>query len=106
MTTTDLSKFGWREKKMAAALLHAACNGLPSDFCDDEVTIMMNTHSGNVFLTNSEHQVAMLNGFDLVSFYSCPVCGHEGFANEMKHNEENLDCQEYLVDIGVKKEGE
>ena len=49
-TTTDLSKFGWREKKMAAELLTIMCEqGLPDDFNDDEVVVMMNTYSGNVF---------------------------------------------------------
>jgi hypothetical protein len=100
MTTTDLSKFGWREKEMAAELLLAACKqGLPEDFCDDEVTIMMNQNSGNVFLTNSQDEVAMMNGDDLESFYSCPICGHEGFKDEMEHGEDNEECQEYLKDI-------
>lgn len=101
MTTTDLAQFGWREKKMAAELLEAACNGLPNDFEDNEVTIMMNTSSGNVFLTNSEFQVAMMNGDSLESFYSCPECGHEGFLDEMEHNLDSKDCQAYLKDIGL-----
>lgn len=103
-TTTDLSKFGWREKRIASKLLDAACKGLPDDFEDDEVTVMMNTKSGNVFLTNAEYQVAMLNGDKLESFYSCPICGHEGFAEEMDHNDDNEECQQYLKDIGLKNE--
>lgn len=98
-TTTDLSKFGWREKRLAAELLNAACKGLPSDFYDDEVTIMMNTQSGNVFLTNSEYQVAMISGEELKSFYTCPQCGHEGFLDEMEHNPDDSACQEFLTDI-------
>lgn len=99
--TSDLSKFGWRERRMAAELLTASCDkGFPEGFTDDEVTICMNTGSGNVFLTNSEFQVAMMNGDRLESFYSCPNCGHEGFKSEMEH-EGNKDCQEYLHDIGV-----
>lgn len=101
-TTTDLAKFGWREKGMAADLLIAAKKGLPEDFDDDEVTVMMNMNSGNVFLTNSEYQVAMMNGDALESFYSCPECGHEGFKEEMAHAEDRIQCQEYLRDIGVK----
>jgi hypothetical protein len=101
-TTTDLSKFGWRERKMAAELLTAACDqGFPDDFEDDEVTIMMNMNSGNVFFTNSEYQVAMMNGDKLESFYSCPECGHEGFKDEILHNEDNAECTRYLKDIGV-----
>lgn len=100
-TTTDLSKFGWREKRLAARLLTEACKGVPSDFNDDAVTIMMNLNSGNVFLTNEDFQVAMMNGDTLESFYSCPECGHEGFAEEMEHNEDNEECQNYLKDIKV-----
>ena len=101
ITTTDLAKFGYREIKMASALLNAWVNkGLPEDFDNDAVTIMMNTHSGNVFLTNSDFQVAMINGDKLESFYSCPICGHEGFKEDMEHDGDD-DCQEYLKDIGI-----
>lgn len=100
MTTTDFSKFGARERQLAADLLNASCNkGFPDDFEDDEVTIMMNQNSGNVFFTNADFQVAMMNGDDLESFYFCPQCGHEGFLDEMDHNEDDEDCQEYLNDI-------
>lgn len=102
MTTTDLSNFGWREKKMAAELLNAACSqGLPEDFYDNEVTIMMNQNSGYVFLTNSDFQVAMMNVDKLESWYTCPICGHEGFKEDMQHGENEKECQEYLKEIGA-----
>lgn len=105
ITTTDLAKFGYREKAMAAKLLQAMIDkGLPNDFYDDEVTVMMNTNSGNVFLTNSEYQVAMMNGDKLESFYSCPECGHEGFFDEMKHGE-NKECKSYYKDIKSNRKG-
>lgn len=101
ITTTDLSKFGSREREMAEELLKAwRTNGLPEDFNDDEVTVMMNMNSGNVFLTNSEFQVAMMNGDDLESFYSCPECGEEGFKEDINH-EGNSGCRKFLKDIGV-----
>lgn len=84
-TTTNLADFGWRERRMAATLLDKMCDGLPEDFEDDAVVLMMNSNSGNVFLTNSEFQVAMMNGDKLESFYTCPQCGHEGFKEDMKH---------------------
>lgn len=66
-TTTDFSRFGWRERKIAAELLNASIEqGFPDDFEDDGVQIMMNFYSGNVFFTNSEYQVAMMNGDDLL----------------------------------------
>lgn len=100
-TTTDLSQFGYREIKMASELLNAwVKNGLPDDFEHDEVTVMMNTNSGNVFLTNSEYQVAMMNGDSLESFYTCPECGHEGFKDEM-HHDGGSECRRYLREIGA-----
>ena len=103
ITTTDFADFGYRERKMAEELL-AAWNsqGLPEDFYDEEVTIMMNMSSGNVFLTNSEFQAAMMNGDDLETFYSCPICGHEGFKEDMDHDGDS-ECDEYLEEIGVER---
>lgn len=99
VTTTDLAQFGIREKLEAGELLICmAKKGLPDDFNDDEVTVMMNRNSGNVFITNSDYQVAMMNGDELESFYSCPQCGHEGFADEMDH-EGNAECRRYLKEI-------
>jgi hypothetical protein len=99
--TTDLANFGFREIKMAAELLQAwVSQGLPDDFDNDEVRIHMNTNSGNVFLSNSNFDVAMMNGEDLESFYTCPECGHEGFKDEMLHAG-NSGCAEYLESIGA-----
>jgi hypothetical protein len=103
MTTTNLAEFGYQELKEVRDLLDAMIKeGLPQDFENDGVHPMMNQNSGNVFLTNSEYQVAMMNGDKLESFYSCPQCGHEGFKDEMEH-EGNKDCQEYLESIGIEK---
>ena len=83
ITTTDFAKFGNREKELAEELLKVwREQGLPEDFYDDEVVIMMNTSSGNVFLTNSDYQVAMMAGDNLESFYHCPECGTEGFKDD------------------------
>lgn len=101
ITTADFSKFGYQERKMAEELLHAwNSQGLPEDFDDDGVTIMMNTYSGNVFLTNSEFQAAMMNGDILETWYSCPICGHEGFKEDMYHDGD-AKCVEYLKEIGM-----
>ena len=83
MTTTNLSDFGYREREMAEELLHEWNQGhLPDDFYNDDVKIMMNQYSGYVFLTNSDFQVAMMNGDCLESWYTCPECGNEGFIEE------------------------
>jgi len=102
IVTADFSKFGYREKEMASELLNAMNKqGLPEDFYNENVTVNFNTHSGSVFLSNGDYQVAMMNGKNLESWYYCPQCGHEGFKEDMEH-EGNSDCQEYLNDIGVK----
>ena len=90
-TTSDLSKFGFREIKMVRDLLNAWIEqGLPQDFENNEVLPVLNMNSGNVFLTNSEFQVAMLNGNKLESFYSSPYQGKEGFYDELKDEYDNM----------------
>jgi hypothetical protein len=108
VTTTNFADFGWRERKMAAELLTASCEqGFPDDFYDDGVTIMMNKNSGNVFFTNSDYQVAMMNGDKLESFYTTPYSGHEGFKDELREEFEankdswNREDIEYIHDIGI-----
>ena len=44
-TTTDLKDFGFRELRMAAALLTAYCQS-PPEFLSSGVHLMMNMHSG------------------------------------------------------------
>jgi len=109
-TTTDLAKFGYREKRMAAKLLTVMCEqGLPENFENDEVTVMFNMNSGNVFLTNSEYQVAMMNGDNLEMWYYLPYSGQEGFADDLKDldietlNQDDID---YLIQIGIIEESE
>lgn len=102
IVTDDMSRFGFRERKMARELLEASEEqGFPDDFNQDGVKIMMNFNSGNVFFTNEDYQVCMMNGDKLESFYNCPYCGHEGFKEEMQHEPENQECTEYLIQIGV-----
>lgn len=108
ITTTNLAEFGQREREELEFLLHVWNEqGLPRDFNDDEVVPMFNKNSGNVFLTNSDYQVAMLNGNNLESFYSCPECGHEGFLEDMYHlhaDNQNQNCKEYIESIQPKDE--
>ena len=61
---------------------------------DEEVHPMMNQNSGNVFLTNSEYQVAMMNGDKLESFYWLSYHGNEGFLDELLIDYENGNIQE------------
>lgn len=96
MTTEDLSQFGYRELAMAGDLLKAYAEN-PIEI-GEGLKLMMNTGSGNVFLTSDEYRVLMMNGDKIEQFYSCPECGHEGFLEDMEH-EGNKECQEYLKSI-------
>jgi len=104
IVTVDLSRFGYRELELAQELFNAMINqGTPDDFEYSNITLNFNLNSGNVFLSNEDYQVAMMNGDALESFYSCPICGHEGFKEEMGH-EGSEGCAEYLDGIGFKEE--
>ena len=96
IVTSDLSRFGMRELKMAADLLAAYC-AAPPDFLGEGVTVMLNRQSGYVFLTDEDFAVAMINGDRLEQFHSCPECGAEGFAEELP---DNACCIRYLDEIG------
>ena len=104
-TTTNFADFGHRERVIATELLNASiAQGFPTDFYDEGITIMLNRSSGNVFFTNSEYQVAMMNGEDLEMWYFTPYHGHEGFADELKEMLDeswNYEDVEYLRDNNI-----
>ena len=114
-TTTDLSDFGYRELETLKELIDAMITqGLPDDFSNHKVHPMMNQESGNVFLTNSEYEVAMMNGDKLESFYSLSYHGNEGFINDLWCDYQNgyieTEDLEELADIlernGMEEEAE
>ena len=78
--TRNLADFGYRELGILRDILTAWIDGsgLPDDFYGDEVVPEFNPNSGEVFLTNSDGQVAVLAGDELVSFYILSNSGHEG----------------------------
>mgnify|MGYP003152577993 FL=1 len=60
--TEDLSDFGYRELKELRDLLDQYIEkGLPDDFDESGLKPAFNMNSGNVFFTNEEFQVAMIN---------------------------------------------
>ncbi len=86
IVTSDLSRFGFHELEMAAQLLSACCDN-PPEFLGDGVTIMLNMWSSNVFLTDEDYNVGMMNGDTLEQFHMCFECGAEGFADQIKDHE-------------------
>lgn len=104
--TSDLSDFGYRELNILSDLIAAMQDqGLPEDFEADEVTPMLNLHSGNVFLINAEYQVAMIDDEDgkLKSFYTLFYYGTEGFLDELiaEYDAGNIGVEDFeeLADI-------
>ena len=101
--TEDLSDFGMREIEELRDILDAWIKyGLPDDFWDDKVKPAFNTNSGNVFLTNSEYQVAMRADGKLESWYFTPYDGYEGFYEDLVDEADdswNSEDIEYLRDI-------
>ena len=99
--TKDMSKFGYREIAEAGRLLTAYAEQ-GCDHLGDGVAVWFNQESGNVFLSDEDYNVAMINGDKIEPFYTCPYCGHEGFLEEMEHDPAAPDCTEYLESIGQK----
>lgn len=86
IVTSDLTQFGYRELDMAADLLKAYAND-KEDFLGDGVNVFMNKNSGNVFLSDEDFNVGVLEDEKIVQFYSCPQCGNEGTQEEGKEND-------------------
>ncbi len=104
-TTTNLSEFGYRERAIAIKLMIEWNNGnLPYDFEEKNIQMMMNTTSGNVFLTNEYNQVAMMNKDKIESFYMSPNSGIEGFYDELAKEYESMhdEDKEWFDDLPKK----
>lgn len=108
--TTDLSDFMYRELNELRDILNAMLdNGLPEDFDSDGVVPALDRRSDDVFLTNKEYQVCMLNHNTgiLELWYSTPYSGYEGFLDDLveqyQDGPESWDDEdiEYLRDIGA-----
>lgn len=90
IVTKDFSRFGHRERELAEELLKAwRVQGLPDEFYNEEVEIFFNTHSGYVFLSNCEYQVAMMNDNKLEMFYTDFETGEEGFLEDLSKEAQN-----------------
>jgi len=103
IVTSDMSRFGNRERAMAGELL-TAMSEQGADFLEDGVTVSMNMNSGYVFLTDEDYKVGMMNGKVLEQWFNCPYCGVEGFLEDMEHDAEDSDCDRYLIEIGGRED--
>lgn len=93
-TTTDLSKFGYREIDEAIKLLQAYKEGAPDAFTKIDVVLTFNQNSGNVFLSNDNYDVIMLtDSGELEMYYVTPNDGKEGFLEDLYDEYEDM-CEE------------
>jgi len=94
IVTSDWNRFGNIEIEEARILLKHI--GDIDSYGKPE--IMFNTESGCVFITDEDYNVWMMNGEEIERFYSCPICGHEGFAEDMIHADDKYseECKEWL----------
>lgn len=78
VTTIDLAEFGFREIKEVWRLLDAwVRKGLPVEFVNERVQVMMNKSGGGVFLRNEDFQVCMMGDDRLEMWVQCSECGRE-----------------------------
>ena len=98
----NIPDWGYRELEEAAKILNKYVNGpdIP-DFWDDcPKSIGFNPYSGNMFLTNENGDVAILDGEDnLVSFYFTPYNGIEGTLDDLLEDYLNDDSDWVEEDI-------
>lgn len=101
IVTSDISKFGQRERELAKKLL--SVYGTKDDrtkHLGDGIQVFMNRDSGYVFLSDEDYNVALLNGNKLEDFHSCPNCGNESVASQFRNDFDDVECcKEYADDL-------
>lgn len=97
MKIERLENLGYRELNIVRDILDAWLDdGLPDDFYDDFDDIILDIDvCGNVSLTNSEGQVARLNGDELESWYFTPNQGVQGFRQNLIESVESGEIDNY-----------
>ena len=120
--TSDLSEFGQREIEEARDLLTAYLENNKTTMLEDEVNLCFNMHSGMVFLSDKDYNVAVIHNKrhlvekgndnypqviykkELVDWLVCHECGGEGDRYEFEDwvtsggNYEEC-CEKYLKEI-------
>ena len=68
----------------------AATKMFQASWYDEKTHVAMNNHSGYVFLTNEDFQVAMIEDERLTLFLTCSECGREDLENEWEFSTKNF----------------
>ena len=85
--TASFEKWGHWELAEGANILNAYAEHGQPDFLSDGITLNFNPTSGKVFMSDSEYNVAVLEGDELVQFFYCAQCGFEGTEEEASFEE-------------------
>ena len=98
--TTDLSRFGHRERLILQKMLEAWINhGLPEGFDYDGVLAEFDADNGFLFFVNSlEERISLTDSGKLEIWNQCRCCGHEGFLEDCQLNDNG--CNECEVHNG------
>ena len=83
MNTRDLMNFGFRELEIACSILIALKRNNGTRYMGDNVVIEFNPNSGNVFLVDEDHNVAMMSGDTLCDWHNLSYEGHKGFIEDL-----------------------
>lgn len=112
MVTSDLNKFGFREKDMMIDLFQLyrdnKISNLAHDYFDfGTMKPAFNMNYGIVFLTDDDYNMLMENDGKLDLFLTTPHDGHEGFYDELilEIKDYHPEDQKYLNDIGKDLQG-
>lgn len=98
MNTRDLTKFGQRERVIAAQLLLAIGTDIDkTKFLSDDVSVEFNPNSGYVFLVDGNNNTAMMNDGKLEDYITCYNCGAEALASNFREECTDECCQEVAV---------
>jgi len=101
--TTDISKMDLSEvtDMLTAFQQENTTNLFKASWYDEETIPTLNEESGYCFLTNSDYQVAMMNGKTLSMFLNCGECGNEDLEQdfEVLMNENCEGCIQIAKDI-------
>ena len=95
----DVSDFGSRELAEVASLIDSWIYRDKTNRFGDLEKIGFNLNSGNVFLVDQDHNVAMTGENEgrsvLLDFFSCPDCGHEWLDGDEDVGDLEACCKRY-----------
>lgn len=98
MNINDLSKFTFHELDEVITLLTVLRDqGVPYNCSKKNVQIVMDAETRQIFLSNDNADLMMINEGNLQKYFTCPVCQHQGFMDSLPmHNPGNDFCMSWV----------